>query len=123
MSKHISLEIVMELKRPSAQELAQFRAKRWGRRFNQSTEARAAIRAAKNGKPLSQAHKIAISEGKYRYMPDIYHREAISKGMRRYWAQRKAEAAKRAARVQSYKTQKVARVVSQTSRGERKEIT
>jgi hypothetical protein len=116
-SKLKLLEMVMNLEPPTAEELAEFKTNRRDRTFYHTAKAKAAIRAAKTGKPLSQEHRTAISEGKYLYVPDEYHREAISEGMKHYWAKRKAEAAKRAARVAFYKAEKAGRVVSQTSPG------
>src|SRR4051812_5393243 len=102
-SKLKFLQIVMNMQAPTAEELAAFKAKDRDRTFYQSPQAKAKIRAAKTGKPLSHGHRLAISEGKCNYMPDEDHCEAISMGMKRYWAKRKAEEAKRAARLAFYK--------------------
>jgi hypothetical protein len=108
-SKRSLLQAVMNLEPPSAEELAVFKAKHRDRTFNHTDKAKAAIRAAKTGKPLSQTHRIAISEAKFSYAPDKDHCDAISEGMRAYWAKRKAEAAKRAERVAFYRAEKAAR--------------
>lgn len=112
------LEAVMNLEPVSGEELAEFKPTSQNGRFRHSGQAKAAISAAKAGKPMSQTHKIAISEAKYLYTPNKDHCEAISEGMKRYWVKRKAEAAKRAARVAFYKAEKAARVVNNTGSGE-----
>lgn len=88
-SKQQLLRARLECEEQSSEERGSVGRERRGRSFYHTLKAKAAIRESKLGRRMSHAQKLAISEGKFDYRPDQDHCDAISRGMKRRWADRK----------------------------------